>query len=174
MTVTSGWHGTDFWTGFTGRVSKDMLNVFVPDIFEREIYMCGPEPFANSVKKILYEIGYDISHYHSESFSPGRSAQDPSAGGEYLDLKGIQHKVTFTKSGLTVNTDENISLLTLAEAHGIHLDYSCRAGSCGECEAKCKGQVAMSPTCEIDEKTKAAGFVYTCCCTAKSDLELEA
>lgn len=174
VTVTSGWQGTDFWTGFTGRIGKDMLSVFVPDIFEREIYICGPEPFTNDIKKILHQIGYDMSHYHSESFGSGRSVQDANAGEKYLNLKGIQHKVTFTKSGLTVNTDENISLLTLAEAHGIHLDYSCRAGSCGECEAKCKGLVAMSPDCEIDEKTKAAGFVYTCCCSAMSDLEVDA
>jgi ferredoxin len=59
------------------------------------------------------------------------------------------------------------------EAYGIELDYSCRSGSCGECEVKCKGLVEMSEDCEIDDKTQAAGFVYSCCCVAKSDLELE-
>ncbi|MDD1642617.1 MAG: FAD-binding oxidoreductase, partial [Methylococcaceae bacterium] len=35
VTVTSKWHGTEFWTGFTGRINDHMLNMFVPDIHER-------------------------------------------------------------------------------------------------------------------------------------------
>ena len=174
VTVTAGWQGTDFWTGFTGRISQEMLNVFVPDILDRDIFMCGPEPFAVNIKKVLYAIGYDMSRFHTESFGSGRSAQDSKAGVIALELKGILHKVTFAKSGLTVDVDENVNLLALAEAHGIELDYSCRSGSCGECEVKCNGQVKMSDECEIDKKTKAAGFIYTCCSTAKTDLKLEA
>ena len=104
-----------------------------------------------------------MARFHTESFDAGLSSQDALAGGKRLELKGPQHQVTFTKSGLTVNTDESISLLSLAEAHGIELGYSCRVGSCGECEVKCKGEVKMNSDCEIDEKAKQAGFVYACC-----------
>jgi glycine betaine catabolism B len=111
---------------------------------------------------------------HTESFGSGRVAQGITNDVEALKLSGPLHKVTFTKSGLTVDTDENITLLELAEAHGIEIDYGCRSGSCGECEVKCKGGVKMSDECAIVEKDKAAGFVYTCCCVAQSDLELDA
>jgi ferredoxin len=90
-----------------------------------------------------------------------------------LELKGPLHKVAFTKSGITVDCDEHVTLLELAEAHGIEIEYSCRVGSCGMCEVKCKGNVQVSAECEIDAKTKAAGFVYTCCSTSVGDLELE-
>ncbi|MCK5889537.1 MAG: FHA domain-containing protein [Methylococcales bacterium] len=173
ITVTAGWQGTDFWTGFTGRISQEMLGVFAPDILDRDIFMCGPEPFTENIKNILHEIGYEMSRFHTESFGSGRSAQDSRSVEKALELKGTQHKVTFKKSGLVVNTDEHVNLLTLAEAHGIEVDYSCRAGSCGECEVKCQGKVTMSDDCEINDKTKAAGFIYVCCCTAKTDLELE-
>ena len=136
--------------------------------------MCGPDPFAENIKNILNEIGYDMSCFHSESFGMGRSASDANTPSQSLQLKGPRHKITFAKSNLTVETDENINLLALAEAYGIELDYSCRAGSCGECEVKCKGRVEMSDACEIDEKTRNAGYIYACCSMAKTDLILDA
>jgi glycine betaine catabolism B len=173
VTVTSGWHGSDFWTGFTGRINGHMLDMFAPDLHERDIFSCGPEPFASNVENILRDMDYDLSHYHTESYGSGRSAQESVDVDQVLQLKGPLHKVTFVKSGKTVDADENITLLDLAEAHGIEIDYSCRAGSCGECEVKCKGSVRTQPYCEIDEKTRNAGFIYTCCSMAASDLALE-
>lgn len=174
ITVTSGWHGSDFWTGFTGRISHHMLNMFVPDLHERDVFLCGPEPFADSAKNALRNLGYDMSRFHTESFGSGRSAQQSDNVERTLQLKEPLHKVTFTKSGRTVDTDEHVTLLQLAEAHGIEIEYSCRIGSCGACEVKCKGGVSSLPHCEIDEKTKNAGFIYSCCSMAVSDIELDA
>jgi len=173
ITVTSGWHGTDFWTGFTGRIDNHMLNTFVTDIHERDIFLCGPESFAGNMKTLLRDMNYDMSRFHTESYGSGRSAQECSNVEKSLHLKGPLHKVTFTRSGKTVDTDEDVTLLELAEAHGIEIDYSCRSGTCGECEVKCKGNVNVSPFCEIDADTKNAGFIYACCATALSDLELD-
>ncbi|WP_394753087.1 FAD-binding oxidoreductase [Crenothrix sp.] len=173
ISVTSGWHGSDFWTGFTGRVNHHMLNLFVPDLHERDVFLCGPEPFADNVKNILRDLNYDMARFHTESFGSGRSAQQSGTDvSKILQLKGMLHKVTFAKSGKTVETDGHTTLLALAEAHGIEIDYSCRIGSCGECEVKCNGNTYALPDCGIDEKTRAAGFIYTCCSMATSDVEL--
>jgi ferredoxin-NADP reductase/pSer/pThr/pTyr-binding forkhead associated (FHA) protein len=174
ISLTSNWHGTDYWTGFTGRINEHMLNVFVPDLHERHVFMCGPEPFSDSVKKLLRDIGFNLANLHTESFGSGRSAQGSRAGGKTLELKGAVHKVTFAKSGIAVDCDEHVSLLELAEANGIEIEYSCRTGSCGACEVKCKGDTKVSKECEIDAKTRAAGFVYACCTRALGDLELDA
>jgi len=91
-----------------------------------------------------------------------------------LELRGALHKVTFAKSGITVDCDEHVSLLELAEANGIEIEYSCRTGSCGACEVKCKGDAKVSEGCEIEAKTRAAGFVYACCTRALGDLQLDA
>jgi ferredoxin-NADP reductase len=173
ITVTSGWHGTDFWAGFTGRINGHMLNMFVPDIQERDIFLCGPKPFSDNVKKLLRDMAFDMSRFHTESFGSGRSANESGDVAKSLQLKGPLHKVTFTQSGKTVDTDEHITLLELAEAHGIEIDYSCRIGSCGECEVKCRGNVKVNSFCEIDAKTRNAGFIYTCSSSAISDLELD-
>jgi len=174
ISLTSNWHGTDFWTGFTGRINEHMLKVFVPDLHDRHVFMCGPEPFSDSVKNILRDIGFNLANLHTESFGSGRSAQGSKAGGKILELKGALHKVTFAKSGITVDCDEHVPLLELAEANGIEIEYSCRTGSCGACEVKCKGDAKVSKECEIDAKTRAAGFVYACCTRALGDLELDA
>jgi len=173
VTVTSNWHDTELWTGLTGRVNDHMLNMFVPDIHERDIFLCGPEPFADNVIKLLRDIDYDMSRFHTESYGSGRSAQESGDVDNSLHLKGPLHKVTFTRSGKTVDTDEHVTLLELAEAHCIEIDYSCRSGSCGECEVKCRGNVKVSPFCEIDAKTRNAGFIYACCSSALSDLEID-
>ena len=174
ITLTSNWHGTDYWTEFTGRISEHMLNVFAPDLYDRHVFMCGPEPFSDGVKKLLRDTGFNLANLHTESFGSGRSAQGSKGGGKTLELKGALHKVTFAKSGNTVDCDEHVSLLELAEANGIEIGYSCRTGSCGACEVKCKGDTKMSEECEIDAKTKAAGFIYACCSRALGDVELDA
>jgi ferredoxin len=122
----------------------------------------------------LRELDFDLSKLHSESFGTGRVAQGTKKETPSLALSGPLHQVRFTKSGLTVDADEHIRLLDLAEAHGIEIDYGCRSGSCGECEVKCRGQVEMTPECEIDAQQRAAGFIYACTCVAKSDIELDA
>ncbi|MGZ8213355.1 MAG: FAD-binding oxidoreductase [Methylosarcina sp.] len=173
FTLTSSWQGTDHWMGFTGRINLPMLNLFAPDLLERDIFLCGPDPFAQNINVILRGMGYDMSRYHTESFGSGLFNSSFTETGKILRLVGPRHKVRFAKSGITVDTDEYTTLLELAEAHGIEIDYSCRTGSCGECEVKCRGQVKLGPNCEIDEKTRNAGFVYTCSTTAASDLELD-
>lgn len=170
ITVTSGFHSPHSWTGFRGRVNQQMLNTFVPDILSRDIFLCGPEPFSNTINKILREMDYSMANYHTESFGSMRTIQ---TSGNSLRLTGTLHKVKLTKSNKTVEIDENISLLELAEAHGIEVDYSCRVGSCGECEIKCSGKVNVDSNCEIDKKSQAAGFIYSCCTFATSDLELD-
>ena len=151
-----------------------MIEIVAPDWKERHVFMCGPEPFAEAVTQVLRDMGFNMANLHSESFSTGRAAQGAKAGAQDLKLSGTLHKVNFTKSGLTVDADENLTLLELAEAHGIEIGYACRIGSCGECEAKCRGEVAVGKECAIDTKSRDAGFVYTCCSKAKSDLEIEA
>jgi len=174
VTVTSGWRGTESWTGFTGRISPQMIDILAPDLVERHVFLCGPEPFAESVTDILRDMGFDLAKLHTESFGTGRVAQGARGDAQALKLSEPLHKVTFAKSGLTVDTDEKLTLLELAEAHGIEIDYACRIGSCGACEVKCRGNVAVSKDCEIDQRTRDAGFVYACCSAARSDLEIEA
>lgn len=174
LTVTSGWRGSESWTGFTGRVNRQMITLLAPDYPDRHVFLCGPEPFMEGIKEVLRELDFDLAHLHMESFGTRRIVPGLTPNVEALDLSGPLHRIAFTKSGLIVDADEQVTLLELAEAHGIEIDYSCRSGSCGECEVKCRGATAMSQPCDIDAEQRAAGYVYACSCVAKSDLELDA
>jgi ferredoxin-NADP reductase len=174
ITVTAGWQGTESWTGLTGRVSQHIIQMLAPDFHERHVFMCGPEPFMDSVKEVLHGMGFNMSNFHIESFGSARTATGTENPAQGLKLNGTQHKVTFSKTGITVDTDENIPLLSLAEAHGIEIDYSCRSGSCGACAVKCSGDIIEGAECTISRKEKEAGYIYACCSVAKDDLEINA
>lgn len=173
LTMTGDFGMAGHWMGFTGRINRRMIALFAPDLPDRRIFLCGPDPFMADVKTMLRELDFDLSRLHSESFR-SRSAPDPGAQAQSAPaMDGPIHQIRFTRSGLTVPADEGTTLLELAERHGIEIDYNCRAGTCGECEVKCRGQVAIKPECEIDARQRAAGFVYACTTTARSDLEID-
>ncbi|MEO6299246.1 MAG: FAD-binding oxidoreductase, partial [Paracoccaceae bacterium] len=56
------------WPGFRGRLSQIMLGLMAPDYLDREVFCCGPEPFMQAVRDMLGALGYDMAHYHQESF----------------------------------------------------------------------------------------------------------
>jgi ferredoxin-NADP reductase/DMSO/TMAO reductase YedYZ heme-binding membrane subunit len=45
------------------------LAALVPDVAQRDIYMCGPEPFQDALVAAATEAGVPASHLHHESFS---------------------------------------------------------------------------------------------------------
>ena len=62
----------DVWTGYRGRLNQLMLGLIASDYLEREVYCCGPEPFMQAVRDMLIALGFDMEHYHQESFTRRR------------------------------------------------------------------------------------------------------
>jgi len=175
VTLTSAWPGrSESWTGLTGRFDKSMIHALVPDLDQRHVFLCGPEPFAAEVRRILQELGFDQAKLHSESFGSSRVAGGGKPVPKQLALSEPRHRVHFIKSARTVETDETVTLLELAEAHGIELDYACRTGSCAECEVSFTGTLSEKPEFEKDRRRKENGIAFACCSVALSDLEVEA
>lgn len=213
ITCTSRCTGADSWTGLTGRADAQMLKLLVPDLFERHIFMCGPEPFMDAVTKCLREIDFPIANLHVESFgkvrvapgaeqkprdvpkaapaavepvvaapaqapAPAPAAAAPAAPPAAVAPAPVAakgYKVSFLKSGKTVETAGDSPLLDLAEANGVEIGYQCRSGSCGECKVLCKGgKVAMDDHCAISDDEKAEGWIWTCCAQPTADCQLDA
>jgi ferredoxin-NADP reductase len=170
LSVTASWHSTEFWTGFTGRITPQMIEIVAADFRERHIFMCGPDQFMEEMKVMLRNMDFPMANLHSESFGVGRVALGVTT---HTENRG-QYEVKFVKSGVTIKTDGKKSILDLAEANGVEIDYSCRAGYCGDCKMKVTGEVKMPVGAEIDDNEKRQGFVYTCCGFPQGDVEVEA
>ena len=151
-----------------------MIHALVTDLDQRHVFLCGPEPFAAEVRRILQELGFDQAKLHSESFGSSRVAGGGKRVPKPLALSEPRHRVHFIKSDRTVETDETVTLLELAEAHGIEMDYACRTGSCAECEVSFTGTLSEKPEFEKDRRRKENGIAFACCSVALSDLEVEA
>lgn len=191
VTCTSRITGADSWTGHTGRCNERMLKLFTPDLHERHIFMCGPRPFMEAVKDALRTLGFPLSNLHTESFGGGRMAKGEPV--EARDVPGRKlpdvapakavpiesptmpvFQVNFVRSGKSVATTGGGSLLELAEANGVEIDYACRSGVCGTCKTKlAKGKVAMDDN-ELSDEERDEGYIYPCVAHPVSDIDLEA
>lgn len=72
--------------------------------------------------------------------------------------------VSFAQSDKVAECTENDFILEVAEAAGLDLDSSCRAGSCGTCKQKLlEGSVTYGGDPQaLDADDKAQGYVLTC------------
>ncbi|GAB3774292.1 ferric reductase-like transmembrane domain-containing protein [Nocardioides ginsengisegetis] len=62
--------GRDSWLGEVGHGSDlDHLHRWVPDIAERDVYVCGPTPWADLVVEDLTSAGVTPDHIHLETFA---------------------------------------------------------------------------------------------------------
>nr|WP_244427730.1 FAD-binding oxidoreductase [Sinorhizobium fredii] len=73
------------WSELMGRIDRHKLSMLTPDFMGREIFCCGPDPFMRAVSAIVHAEGFDMGHYHQESFgatsiakSVHKQAQEPA------------------------------------------------------------------------------------------------
>jgi ferredoxin-NADP reductase len=61
----------DGWSGFRGRVDREMLATLGPAPSERpRIFICGPTGFVESAADLLVALGHGPSSVHTERFGP--------------------------------------------------------------------------------------------------------
>lgn len=56
------------WQGRIGRLDLELLQTQVPGFLEREVFTCGPQGYMNAVQNLLQSAGFDMTHFHNESF----------------------------------------------------------------------------------------------------------
>ena len=145
-----------------------------------------------SVRRILGDLGYDISRYHEESFSfdrlpisdvPPTVDTDPlllSVGAD--DAGGVSaagtaetsYNVEFVRSGLTVACSADKNILDAAFAAGLRLPASCTQGMCGTCKTTMlSGEVDMQHNGGIRPREVAQSKILVCCSKPLSDLRID-
>ena len=96
--------------------------------FESETYICGPGDFCRDLKSELVARGANADHIFYELFE-GAPVQNTEL--ESADIR-------FSRSGVSCRwtSEEDLTLLELAEKVGIGVPSECRAGSCLSCRTR--------------------------------------
>lgn len=159
----------------TAQVLEDLD--FPPDA---NAYICGPVAFMDDMTKALVDCGLDPARIHTEAFgsvtaiTPGVVPTDtpPPHLPAHPPGSGTGPSVSFARSGLTVPWDPGYgTLLELAEACDVPVQWSCRTGVCHTCEtAVVSGHVDYFPD-PID--LPAEGNALICCSQPPTDLILD-
>jgi ferredoxin-NADP reductase len=164
------------WSGYRGRLDVARLALIVPDFTDREVFVCGPEPYMDAVRALLVNAGFDMARHHEESFNfalltaegPGAETSGPPAP----DARTF--KVEFAASGRVIDCPEDRFVLEAAKAAGLRLPSSCTKGMCGTCKSRLlSGAVAMNPAGGIRQREIDQGWVLICCSKPISDLVIE-
>lgn len=155
------------------RVTIDLMKELLPSS-NFEYYLCGPGPFMDSLVAGLYEWGVPKKDVKFEAFGPATVKAGVKDAAPKTDT-GDQptFEIEFSRSGKKIAWEpESANLHAFAEKHGIPIDYSCGAGSCGSCLVAIKsGKVNYDsePGHEVDE-----GSCLTCICRPAGNIVIDA
>lgn len=167
------------WAGFNGFLSQSILQNIAPDFLQREVFTCGPGPYMAAVRALLQQAGFDMAHYHEESFSfetLATAAADTAPPEEKFDSAGmaLAHTVQFSRSGGEVRCIDGQTIIEATRAAGLRLPVSCTHGLCGTCKTKMiSGKVDMQHAGGIRQREIDQGWILPCCSKPLSDVVLE-
>jgi uncharacterized protein len=149
----------------TQRMSIDFVRQILPDS-EFDYFLCGPTSFINSFYHALLEQGIPQSNVHYELFSTARFTTEEKV------KPRTDYVVFFTRSGKQIVWQDRFkSLLELAEAEGIPIDFSCRSGSCLTCETRLvKGDVKYTSELFLEPRPD---HILPCSAIPLSDLIIQ-
>lgn len=156
-----------------GRLTAQMLRSFVPDLFERTVYLCGPAPYMQAVTALLESLNFDMQHLHQESFATviqGENARLQQATA--TDAQSGPFMLTIGDRTRAMSAGQ--SLLEGIEAEGLPMIAACRSGVCGACKCQVlEGETRSSSQMTLTEADIAAGFVLACSTTLASNVTLQ-
>lgn len=158
------------WSGPVGRLSAAILAEHVPDLLDREVFVCGPDSYMVHAEALLLELGAGLDRIHQESFVLAGAEEpviDPAAAST--------HTVTFARSGKTVTIADGLTVFDAAKEVGVRIVTSCQSGICGTCKTvKLSGEVDIVHNGGIRPKEIAAGKILACCSRPRGPVVIDA
>lgn len=123
-------------------------------------YVCGPLNYMRMCRYALRELQVPADHIRQENF-----VTEPAYVPPLLPPDTEPHAVTVRWAGrqYAFEARHPDTILQAARRHDLRLPYSCEAGRCGNCVARCtQGRVWMSYNEVLTERDLARGLVLTC------------
>ncbi len=157
------------WQHKSGYINAADLNEFVPNLNELPIFLCGPDPMMQAVRKAIVSLGVPNEQISTEEFVSPRAA---ALGDQQLssvqpkDTNAIEVQtstITFATSNQMIEVDASTTILEAAEQAGVTLQWECRSGICGQCKVQCaSGRVRMDSRDALSRGEEANGFILAC------------
>jgi ferredoxin-NADP reductase len=151
------------------RPTPELLLSLIPDMAERTVLCCGPQPFMEMVRNTARDAGVPAEHYGEESFdfSSPEAEITPAADARL-------RTVTFARSGKVFDCAETTTILAAVKAAGLPLPSSCARGMCGTCKTfKHSGEVTMAHEGGIRQREIDRGFILPCVSRPLTDIVLD-
>ncbi|MDT7538631.1 MAG: stearoyl-CoA 9-desaturase oxidoreductase [Actinomycetota bacterium] len=137
-------------TDIHGMLTPDELVALVPDLAEREAWACGPTGMLDAL-----EAWWPNERLHTERFRPS------------VLVTGEGGRVTFARTGTTVDADGTTPLLDAGEAAGVLMPSGCRMGICFGCVLPLReGAVRDLRTGDITTAAVGDGVLIQTCISA--------
>jgi len=153
---------------YKAHLNLGLLEQLINDnlIFDRDkaqFFLCGPFAFMRMADMMIVVMGFDESRIHKENFvilAEQEAINTPPLIEDKTDKTAF---ITYKETEYTLTVPYDKPILKAALEQGIYLPYSCQAGICGTCAAKCtEGQVKMTLNEVLTVKDLAEGWVLTC------------
>ena len=158
------------WSGPSGHLTRDMIEINLEDIASSAFFLCGPPGMMKEASDLLESMGVTSAQIKQESFGSA-PANSPTSDSPVLRMTLVE----FVRSKQTRTASSAATLLETAEACGIRLPYNCRQGQCGTCATKLlDGRVHMDCEDGLTPELKEQGFVLPCVSRAQGDVKIDA
>ncbi|MEM8733319.1 MAG: 2Fe-2S iron-sulfur cluster-binding protein [Planctomycetota bacterium] len=148
----------------------DFTNAYkvLNDIEDCNYYMCGPDPWMQSIKDGLVSMGVDADRVHWESFG-GTGAQPKTVAAGDAEAVAVR----FDNSEVDAEwSDPEQTLWELARESQVEIPSGCLSGVCGCCRVKLlKGKVEYDREIKID---LAENECLTCVTRPRGEVVLDA
>ena len=174
------------WTGKRGRITRELIDSFVPELKHGPIMMCGPDGMMKELRTLLVrDMGIPDAEVLEEAFvSPPTPAENDAVTAdamfaadaiEDMPAEGEVASVRFQRSDRTCELTPELTVLEAAEECGVTIPFECRSGICGQCKTKLvSGRVTMEVQDALTSGDRAKGLILTCQAKAVKDVVVDA
>jgi ferredoxin-NADP reductase/DMSO/TMAO reductase YedYZ heme-binding membrane subunit len=155
------------FTSEEGRLTKQHIASFVPDLTHGRAMLCGPTPMMVAARALLRELGVPNEEIHEEAFASPPAVDDKAATTPIATAveapTGEAPNVQFRRAGKSLETTNGLTVLEAAEECDVGIPFECRSGICGQCKTKLvSGRVTMDVEDALTPGDKAKGLILAC------------